>query len=83
MKFSCPKMPKLSSRPWPKSGKKKYIVNSAIKSGKYIIAGGLMCTGAEGVSKLINHTAQPSMSDEAKYIVINDWLPSIVKVNRV
>ena len=42
-----------------------------------------MGAGAEGVSKLINHAAQPSMSDEAEYIVINDWLPSIVKVDEV
>ena len=73
MKFSCPKMPKLSGRPWLKSGKKKYIVNSAKKGGNYIIAGGLMGAGAEGVLKLINHAAQPSMSDESEYIVINDW----------
>ena len=42
-----------------------------------------MGTGAEVASKLINHAAQPSVSDEAEYIVINDWSPSIVKVDEV
>ena len=50
---------------------------------KYIIAGGLMGTSADRVSKLINHAAQPSMSDEAEYIIINDWSPSIVNVDEV
>ena len=42
-----------------------------------------MGTGAEGVSKLINHAAQPSMSDEAEYIIVNDWSPSLVKVDEI
>ena len=83
MMFSCPKMPRVSSRPWPRGGKIKYIKNSAKEGGKYIIAGGLMGTGAKGVSKLINHAAQPSLFDDAEYIIINDWSPSIVKVDKV
>ena len=73
MKFTCPKMPSLSSRPWSHSGKVKYIKNSAVKGGKYIIAGGLMGAGAEGVAKLINHASQPSVAGVDKYIVVNNW----------
>ena len=71
MKFSRPKMPSLSSRPRPQSGKVKYIKNSAVKGGKYIIASRLMGAGAKRVSKLINHAAQPSVYDVDEYIIVN------------
>ena len=44
---------------------------------------GLMSVGDEGVSKLINHAAQPSVSNEGNYIVINNWSLSIIKVDEV
>ena len=42
-----------------------------------------MGAGAEGVSKLINHAAQPSVAGVDEYIVVNNWSPSIVKVNEI
>ena len=50
---------------------------------KYIIAGGLMGAGAEGVSKLINHAAQPYVSDVDEYIIVNNWSSSIDKVDEI
>ena len=51
---------------------KKFIIKSAKKGSKYVLAGAMMGTGAELASHLINGTTQPEVSDEGEYIVIND-----------
>ena len=80
MKSSCLN---LSRKPWPKSGKKKFISKSAKKGLKYVLAGAITGTGAELASKLTNHAAQPAVSDEGEYIVINDYSPSLFKVDDI
>ena len=69
-------------KPWPFSGKCKFILKTAKKGGKYILAGAMIGTGAEVPSHLINGP-RPDMSRESEYIVVNDYSPSLVKVDTV
>ena len=53
------------------SSKKKFIIKSAKKGGKYVLPGVMMRTGAEVASHLINGP-RPEVCQEGEYIVMND-----------
>ena len=69
-------------KPWPFSEKCKFILKTAKKGGKYILAGAMIGTGAEVASHLINGP-HPDMSGGVEYILINNYSPSLVKVDNV
>ena len=57
-------------------------MKSVKKGGKYILAEAMMGTGAEVASHLINGPC-PEVSGEREYIVVNNYSPSLIKVDTV
>ena len=78
-----PKISKLLKKPYPKGSKRERLSKALKGAGKYIVVGGALSLGAEGVSALVSKARGSPNMENSEQVEFTDWGPSVFRVDSV